>query len=69
MTPKTYNILGWFLFTVAVAIFLFGVKRYQQSPSGNAQTLMWIVGGSIVLYIVVGSYTFTKLPKISIEDK
>lgn len=61
MTPKSYNILGWFFFTVVLVLFLLGVKRAQQPPDGNKQTMVWIMIGAILLYIVAGLYTFTNL--------
>jgi hypothetical protein len=68
MTPKSYGILGWFLFTVVVIGFIYGVVRTQQPPAGNRQTMIWTVAGSIALYITAGIYTFSgPFPKYTVE--
>jgi hypothetical protein len=64
MTPKSYSILGWFLFTVVICIFLATVIRYQQPPAGNRQTMIWTVVGATLLYIIAGIYAFSqKVPQ------
>jgi hypothetical protein len=69
MTPKSYGILGWFLFTVVVIGFIYGVIRTQQPPAGNRQTMIWTVVGSIVLYVIAGIYTFNgTVPQFVTEE-
>jgi hypothetical protein len=58
MTPKSYDILGWVLFTIALLIFLAIVVKSQQPPNGNRQTMVWTIVGAILLYIITGIYTF-----------
>ena len=60
MTPKAYNILGWFFFTLVLVLFLVGVRRAQQPPAGNQQTMIWIIVGAILLYLITGLYTFSQ---------
>jgi DMSO reductase anchor subunit len=64
MTPKSYNILGWFLFTVALLVFLAIVVKSQQPPTGNRQTMIWTVVGAVILYLFAGIYTFNKNPSV-----
>lgn len=64
MTPKSYNILGWILFTLILIGFLAMVYRSQQPPAGNLQTMIWTIAGAVLLYVLVGIYTFNQNPSI-----
>jgi hypothetical protein len=59
MTPKAYNILGWFFFTLVLLLFIYWAYRDQGFIKTPQQTFVWIVAGAILLYLIVGIYTFT----------
>ena len=59
MTPKSYNVLAWFFFTLGLLIFIYWAYRNIKSPNGSTQTFVWTVVGAILLYLLVGIYTFT----------
>jgi hypothetical protein len=59
MTPRSYNILGWVLFTLGLFIFIFWANQDSKSPNGSKQTFVWTVGGAILLYFIAGFSTFT----------
>jgi hypothetical protein len=64
MTPKSYNILGWFLFTIVLLIFLAIIVKSQKPPTGNRQTMIWTIAGAILLYLITGIYTFNQNPSL-----
>lgn len=52
--------VGWLLFTMVLAVFLYLAWRYQRPPSVKDNTFIWTSVGGVALYLVVGIYTFSK---------